>query len=136
MKTRFLPLLLAAALACTHRPEPQPPVHGATPAPATETNPALRISVAAGDTFQVSLRANVTTGYHWELADSLDARVVARVGHAYVADPNPRHAVGSGGVDHWTFRGVAPGATEIVLAYYPPGSGPPAMFVRYTVDVH
>jgi predicted secreted protein len=144
MTRRLLPILAAVAtLACNRQPAPRVPAsatvqplpqdtHPPTDPPATVNN---QLTVMAGDTFEITLRANLTTGYHWDLADSLDAKVVALAGHRYVPYPNPQHAAGSGGTDHWTFRAVAAGRTEIALGHYPPGRGQPAQLLRYTVMV-
>jgi predicted secreted protein len=130
--------LAFSVLACTQRPTPQAPPPGQpSSAAAVDGDSASRITVAAGDTFQVTLAANMTTGYHWELADSLDASRVVLVRHVYVPHPNPRHAAGSGGTDHWTFRAVSRGTTRISLAYFPPGrsSFPPPEVRRITVMI-
>ncbi|MBV9109526.1 MAG: protease inhibitor I42 family protein [Gemmatimonadetes bacterium] len=144
MIRRLIPILAAiATLACKQQPAPQVPA-SATVQPLPQdthppANPAAtvnnQLTVMAGDTFEITLRANLTTGYHWELVDSLDAKVVTLAGHEYVPYPNPQHAAGSGGTDHWTFRAVAAGRAEIALGNYPPGRREPAQLLRYTVTV-
>jgi len=144
MIRRLLPILASiVTLACSQRTAPRVPpgatvqplpqdTHPPADPPATVNN---QLTVMAGDTFGITLRGNLTTGYHWGLADSLDAKVVTLVRHAYVPYPNPQHAAGSGGTDHWTFRAVAAGRAEIALGHYPPGRGQPAQLLRYTVTV-
>lgn len=144
MTRRLLPILAAAAaLACQRQPAPQVPASATVQPLPQDTHPAAnppvtvnnQLTVMAGDTFEITLRANRTTGYHWDLADSLDARVVTLVRHAYVPYPNPQHVVGSGGTDHWTFRAVAAGRTEIALGLYHPGGGAATQVLRYSVTV-
>lgn len=144
MTRRLLPILAAiATLACNRQPAPQVPPGAAVQPLPQDTHPAAspaatvnnQLTVMTGDTFQITLRGNLTTGYHWGLADSLDAKVVTLVRHAYVPDPHPQGAVGSGGTDHWTFRAVAAGRTQVALGQYPPGRAQPAQLLRYTVTV-
>ncbi|HEX8244672.1 MAG TPA: protease inhibitor I42 family protein, partial [Longimicrobium sp.] len=120
-------LLLSAALACTGRKAPE------TPAPEyRDAN--SPITTAPGKAFSVVLNANMTTGYQWRLADSLDTRVVSLLGDAYEPYPAAPGVVGSGGVWRWTFQGVAAGTTHIVLGHFPPDGSPPDV-QRFTVIV-
>lgn len=94
-----------------------------TPAPAAQTRPALTdpaapIEVQAGDTFNIVIDANPSTGYHWQLVGELDGNVVEFVSSDYTAD-EPVMA-GSGGVDVWTFKAVSAGQAQIALGSYPP----------------
>jgi inhibitor of cysteine peptidase len=76
------------------------------------------VHVRPGQTFEVELESAATGGYEWQLARALDERVVNLIHHTYVA-PDPRQR-GTPGREVWTFRAVAPGASEISLAYVRP----------------
>jgi len=97
-------ILLFAATGCTNS--------------LTETDTAVPLEVPAGETFDIVLAANMTTGYEWRLAEPLDESVVQFVGQEYKSEQS--NSEGGGGHDIWTFRAIAPGTTEIVLGYYPP----------------
>lgn len=99
-----------------------------------ETDPAMPVEATAGETFDIVIEANVTTGYEWRLVEALDESVVQFVARDYEADQPVSE--GSGGVDVWTFRAVAPGESQIVLGHFPPdGSDAPERTVTFTVIV-
>ncbi len=77
-----------------------------------------RFEVTVGQQFSITLASNVTTGYHWELAEPLDEAMVQLVGSEYQAPETRR--VGAGGQEVWTFRAVGPGQTSINLKYVRP----------------
>jgi len=113
-------VLLAAMVGCNGR--------------LTETDPAMPIEVTAGETFDIVIAANPTTGYEWRLVGALDEAVVQWVSQDYEPD-RPINA-GSGGMDVWTFQAVAPGESPIVLGSFPPdGSNTPAQTVTFKVIV-
>jgi predicted secreted protein len=100
-----------------------------------ETDPGVPVEAAAGETFDIVMEANVTTGYEWRLVEALDESVVQFVAQDYEAD-RPI-AEGSGGLDVWTFRAVAPGESQIVLGYFPPdGRDMPEQTVIFTIVVN
>lgn len=100
----------------------------------TETDTAVPLEVPAGETFDIVIEANITTGYEWRLTEPLDESVVQFVAQEYVSEQS--NTEGGGGHDIWTFRAVAPGTTEIVLGHYPPdGSDSPQEITTFTVIV-
>ena len=79
------------------------------------------VTVKAGDTIQIKLRSNRTTGYSWaEIKDKTDAKVLKSDGGNYEVNAHPEGMVGVGGVETFTFTAVAPGRTEIALGYARP----------------
>lgn len=82
------------------------------------TDSAQPIEVQAGETFNIIIDSNPTTGYHWELVGELDADVLQFVSHDYKADEPV--LTGSGGADVWTFTAVSAGQVQITLGSYPP----------------
>lgn len=78
------------------------------------------ITVKAGETFDLAVPANASTGYHWKIIGELDSNAVEFVTEDYVAQEPIMP--GSGGMDVWTFRGINPGDTTIELGYYPPSN--------------
>jgi predicted secreted protein len=94
-----------------------------TPTPAAGTRPAntdpsAPIEAQAGETFNIVIDANPTTGYHWEILGQLDGNVVEFVSRDYIGDEPVMP--GSGGVDVLTFNAVSAGETQITLGSFPP----------------
>ncbi len=124
MRTLYLTLILAALFltACGGTPpKPTPPVlsfGGPTPnaAELQVTDPAKPINVTAGSEFTITVEANLSSEYHWEVAQALNSNIVQYVWKDHVPD-NPGDPNGSG-KDVWRFKAVAPGITTIVLGYY------------------
>lgn len=120
----FLLAMLIVVLGCATfatTPTPTPPLipTGETPNPLPEpTDPTQLIVVSPGQTFDIVLPSNPSTGYRWDLARELDANFLQRVEQTYIAEQPV--LTGSGGVDVWTFSAVAAGETTIELGYYPP----------------
>lgn len=99
------------------------------------SDPSQPIETAPGKDFTIVLEANPTTGYHWELVETPDSAIVEFISRDYNADEPA--AVGSGGLDVWTFRANAAGETSITLGYYSPSNDPvePEQIVTFTVIV-
>ena len=125
MKKLFLPVILAVLIltACGETPTPaRPTITPLPPRPTPNaaelqiTDPGQTIEVKAGEDFTIAVRTNLSTEYHWEVAQELDSNVVEYVWKDHVPD-NPNAAVSSG-TDVWRFKAVAPGETTITLGYY------------------
>lgn len=92
------------------------------------------IAATPGKDFSITLDANHTTGFRWELAKPLDADVLTLVATTYEEDPSA--ALGSGGKEVWTFAPVAPGWTKVELVYRRPWEEmAPARIAVYSIDV-
>jgi len=100
------------------------------------TDPQQPIQASVGNEFNIVLKSNPTTGYHWALMGELDANAVEFVKNDYTStsDPNLR---GGGGLDTWTFKAIDSGEAHITLGYYPPSNDPvdPQQTVTFTVIV-
>jgi inhibitor of cysteine peptidase len=100
---------------------PTLPPTAETPATLPEpTDPTQLITVTAGETFDIVVPSNPSTGYHWNIIPELDETIVQSAGQRYIAEQPI--LPGSGGMDVWTFQAVSAGDTTIVLGYYPPGN--------------
>ena len=84
------------------------------------TDPTQLITVQAGETFDIIVPSNSSTGYRWMLVSELEENVVEFLAQEYIAEQPV--IPGSGGVDVWTFRSVNAGDTTIELGYYPPAN--------------
>ena len=81
------------------------------------------VKVTAGQEFTITLEANHTTGFSWQLAKPLDETLVKSVKNDY--KPTPQKAGGSpmtgvGGTETWTFKAVKSGKTPIEFKYVRP----------------
>jgi predicted secreted protein len=112
-----LPLLLAS---CARR--------------ATFSDPATPITVRPGQTFDLALRSNESTGYRWILVDSARMGAVAPGGHRYQSEAPERN--GAGGTDRLRFHALNPG-TGLISLVYARGDDPtpPADTTRFHVIV-
>ena len=113
----------------------------AAPAPKTvemtRDDDGKSVTVRPGDTIQIKLKSNRTTGYSWAMTGKLDEKVLKSEGDEYKVDEHPAGMVGVGGSDVWTFKALAAGKTEIVLGYARPWEKDkePAQAFKLTVVV-
>ena len=114
-------LLSCATLSTAPTPTNSLPPTEETPTTLPEpTDHTQLVTVKSGETFDLVVPANSSTGYHWKIIPDLDTNIVEPVGENYISEQPVMP--GSGGVDVWTFRAVNPGDTKIVLGYYPPSN--------------
>ena len=108
---------------CGEAPDP--------PADATTT----AIAATVGVSFAISLDANPTTGYSWDLATPLDSNVLDLLHHSY---QRAGSGMGAGGTDIWTFEPLCAGFTTIVLRYRRPWepNDPNDRQVAYDIFIH
>jgi inhibitor of cysteine peptidase len=119
----------------TASPTPTLPPTAETPSSLPEpTDPTQLITVKTGETFELVLSSNPSTGYHWEIIPESDGNGVELVSQDYVAEQPVMP--GSGGVDVWTFRALNAGDITITLGYYPPDEGAePEEIATFSVQV-
>lgn len=84
--------------------------------------PCARVIMHVGQQFDVTLDANHTTGYSWQLEDPVNARVVKISGSKYVV-PTTTHA-GAPGQEVWTFAATGAGRALISMKYVRPFDKP------------
>jgi len=112
-----------------------PWITGCATAPTTFDDPDMSIDVIVGNKFKITMRANPTTGYKWELAASLDETRVKLIGSEYKKNEPTR--AGSGGAEVWSFLGVSEGKTSISFQYVRPWetNAAPARSETYMVNI-
>ena len=93
------------------------------------------IKTAVGKEFVITLDANATTGYEWQLANPTDDSLIKFMRSEYV--PDKTGLVGSGGKSIWTFKAVRSGKTQISFKYIRPWEKdiPPVKEAVYIVDI-
>jgi len=83
----------------------------------SEKNAMSRVEIYIGDTLEVVLKGNPTTGYIWEV-DYVDSAILRQVGKTeFKAD---RKARGSGGKIIMRFEALTRGQTLLKLIYHRP----------------
>lgn len=103
----------------------------------TVSEPGGQVTLTVGQELAVELRANVTTGYMWELVPPFPEVVTVIDPGTYSAAPGSEARVGAGGITSFVFRAVRPGKGVVNLAYRRPWERdvPPTRTVRFDVDV-
>ena len=93
------------------------------------------IKATPGEEFVIKLDANPTTGYEWQLVQSIDDSLVKFVNSDYVSDMTS--LLGSGGKSVWTFKAVRAGKAQISFKYIRPWekNTPPVKEATYIVDI-
>jgi inhibitor of cysteine peptidase len=80
----------------------------------TEEDNGRTVELKVGETIEVALQGNPTTGYQWQVA-SIDTTVLSAVGEPeYTPDSD---AIGSGGVFVFQFKALAAATTPLQLEY-------------------
>ncbi|MCA1906029.1 MAG: protease inhibitor I42 family protein [Desulfarculus sp.] len=122
-----------------NRPREPRPGSAAPPAPPNPPSVSQTLNLGVGQTLDLTLDSNPTTGYRWFLTQAPDPAVVLVETHAFVRDREATGQAGSGGREIFAIRGVSPGFTEMVLEYHRPWERergqPPAKVHRITLRV-
>ena len=113
MNPKTAPCLLLALLMITS------PVY-ATPQTASAADNGRTIELHVGQTLTLTLGANPSTGYRWVFDGNASHIVVQQGEPVYAADHPGEGLMGGGGIEHWTFRAVQPGAETLRLDYRRP----------------
>ena len=86
----------------------------------TEADDKTTVTLAVGAAFNITLKANPTTGYGWQL-EKLENSVVAPKGEAeYVQDKGTEGRAGAGGTMTFRFEVKDAGRTMVQLGYLRP----------------
>lgn len=93
------------------------------------------IKTTVGKEFVITLDANATTGYEWQLANPIDNSLIKFVNSEYV--PDKTGLVGSGGKSIWTFKAVQAGKAQLPFKYIRPWEkdAPPVKNAVYIVNI-
>lgn len=122
-----------------NRPREPRPGAASPAAPPAPPGVSQTVNLGVGQTMDLTLDSNPTTGYRWFLAQSPDPAVVLVETHAFVRDRETAGLSGAGGREIFAVRGVSPGYTEMVLEYHRPWERergkPPAKVHRITLRV-
>ncbi|MCA0933631.1 protease inhibitor I42 family protein [Lutimonas saemankumensis] len=73
------------------------------------------MKVKQGETFEIKLKSNRTTGYSWFLERGLKNSILDSVSVQYVIPENA--ATGAGGTEIWSFRARSKGEARLLFIY-------------------
>lgn len=90
------------------------------------------LTMAIGETVSVSLAANPTTGYEWNVTNTSG---LAIINETYVIDAHPEGMVGVGGVQEWILEAVEAGNQTFSAVYMRSFEEPTGEEDTYTLDV-
>jgi inhibitor of cysteine peptidase len=95
---------------------------------ADESNSGKELQMAPGNTLQVALDSNPTTGFKWELVQISDRAVLEKVSDIFEKPMVKQREgsppiVGAGGKEFWTFKALKPGTAVISMEYSRPWEG-------------
>ena len=95
------------------------------------------LEVRAGETFEVKLCSNPTTGFQWsEDSQISDTTVLKQENHQFVGpESKPPPPPGTPGQEIWTFEALKQGPSTIYLEYSRPWEGGEKSEWTLTVDV-
>ena len=84
----------------------------------TEADNGSTVELKSGQILSITLEANPTTGYTWDVVEAPDERIMRQVGEI---DFKPEsEAIGAGGVQIIRFEVVNAGQTNLTLIYHRP----------------
>jgi inhibitor of cysteine peptidase len=93
------------------------------------------IEVSLGEDAVITLEANHTTGFSWQLAKPLEGDLLELSDSKYI--PTETGLIGSGGKEVWTFKTLKKGKTEVSLKYVQPWEKdkPPAREATFVIII-
>jgi predicted secreted protein len=93
------------------------------------------IEVNLGGNAVITLEANHTTGFRWQLAKDPDKSMLEFADTQYITEETG--LIGSGGQEVWTFKTLKKGKTEVALEYVRPWEKdtPPAREAAFVIII-
>lgn len=82
------------------------------------------INIEEGESFEIMLDSNPTTGFAWEIAEELDDSILEEVDNVYGSNNTDNNdnkpVIGVGGKEVWTFKALKKGEATIKMKYCQP----------------
>ena len=88
------------------------------------------IAASKGETFEITLDSNPTTGYSWQA--EFDESYLELVDTTFAADSD---LIGAGGQETLVFKAIAKGQTTVQLLYQRPWEGEPIDTRSFDVEI-
>ena len=110
---------------------------GSDPEPLTLTKDAdgTSVQVEVGQSLEISLEANPTTGYSWEVKESGEPTLRPQGEPAYVQAETGATLVGGGGTYTFTYVGAETGTATLELIYHRSWETDVAPLETFTLEV-
>jgi len=100
----------------------------------SQVNITRAVTMNVGDTLQVSLASNSSTGFRWTPDMQItDAAVMAQAGHEVLAPTAGRP--GAAGREVWALQAIGPGTTTVSTTYGRPWTGGEKDTWTFTAEV-
>ena len=100
----------------------------------SQVNITRAVTMNVGDTLQVSLASNSSTGFRWTPDMQItDAAVMAQAGHEVLAPTAGRP--GAAGREVWALQAIGPGTTTVSTTYGRPWAGGEKDAWTFTAEV-
>lgn len=91
----------------------------------TDADAGKRIDMTAGDVLVVELASNPSTGYAWKLTANNGAVLRLQPDSGFAEAPATEGVTGASGVQRFVLRALTPGAVDLEIGLFPPGSDTP-----------
>lgn len=98
----------------------------------TEADNGRTVDIAVGDTVEITLRENATTGYRWAI-DRYDEQIADALGSEPHYQPNK---IGAGGTVTFSFRGKTAGSGDIALKNWRHWEGDASVTSRFRIRLN
>jgi predicted secreted protein len=82
-----------------------------------ENSDGKEITANIGQTIELVLFENPSTGYSWRYITEPDKKIIMETGNNYESESN---LIGAGGDKHWTYKIMGAGSTNLSLEYCRP----------------
>ncbi|NTW00974.1 MAG: protease inhibitor I42 family protein [Oscillochloris sp.] len=99
----------------------------------TQADSGKAISVKQGDTFQINLDENPTTGYRWAM-DSQDTQVITLISDTYTTTSSGT-MLGAGGTRMLTFQAATTGTIQLKLKLWRAWEGDSSIGQRFETSI-
>jgi len=91
-------------------------------------------ALAKGETFEVRLEGNPTTGYLWEVVEN-DDQIIRVVADEYLTGDTTGRLCGAGGRYRFQFKAMGRGETTVKLVYHRPWEKDVEPLQTYLIDL-
>lgn len=119
MKNLYLPLLFTCAFSAATLLSGCFSTHYQAPVTLTEKDSGGVVDMTTGQSFEVVLRENPTTGYMWITAP-VDDPILKAVKADFKPDSKSKRITGAGGLSIMVFQAVKPGSSTLKMFYKRP----------------
>ena len=103
------------------------------------TDPSVVIEAMIGDSFEIVLKDNPSTGYQWKLVSMPPDQLQQEGSQEYVPASDTGDVIGVGGHEICRFTAIGFGSVPVVFGYFSPGSygeGIPEETLSFSISIN